>query len=75
MSIREDRSLSQSERFRLHLHLGVCSLCRNYLQHTSVIVKSLKSLIGSKTNNLSEQKKNEIREMLNNEKSSGRNED
>ena len=32
LTIREDRTLSQAERFQLRLHLGACSLCRNYSQ-------------------------------------------
>jgi predicted anti-sigma-YlaC factor YlaD len=65
ITIREDRGLSQSERFQLQLHLGVCSLCRKYLQQTAMIIRSVKQLVGSEKTRMSEEKKNELRQMLN----------
>jgi len=64
---REDRSLTQPERFQLQLHLGVCSLCRNYLKQTVMIIKAIKKLTGSEKIVMSEQKKNELRKLLDNE--------
>jgi hypothetical protein len=61
----EDRVLTQSERFQLQLHLGVCSLCRKYLQQTSMIIRSVKQLIGSDTITMSEEKKKELNQMFN----------
>lgn len=65
---REDRSLSQHERLQLRLHLGICSLCRQYLQQTSMIVRVLKKITGSEKIVMSEQKKDELRKLLNDEK-------
>lgn len=67
MSVREARSLSQTERFRLQLHLRVCSLCRNYLKQASMIVRSFKKLGAIETPSMSETRKEEIRKQLNNE--------
>ncbi|RYY15125.1 MAG: zf-HC2 domain-containing protein [Chitinophagaceae bacterium] len=64
LTIREDRTLSQAERFQLRLHLGACSLCRNYLKQTSMIIKSIRQLSGSKKITMNEEKKNELIKMF-----------
>ncbi len=64
LTVREDRPLTQHERFQLKLHLEDCSLCANYQVQTSLIARAVENISLPLSSKPSEKLKQQLRTIL-----------
>jgi hypothetical protein len=64
LSVREDRTLSQKERFQLSLHIRCCGPCERFQWQTSLITRALGNTAGQPAALLDDYQKNRLRILL-----------